>query len=156
MRLKVHRCLQASLPVLPCGRLLSHVVHHMHLLLIWSEHLEASTVAAQVVHGAEDRGGSYYLCMVMKNTCAELSRGDTHYTPSWTSVPSHHPHPEKTWNTSTNHNSANTCNLSIISSGPMLILIYAYHCNIGVSPIAIVTVVNKAGRLPRENSQSLF
>lgn len=50
--LKVHQCFQTSLPVLARAGLLPHVVHHLHLLLIWSKHLEASAVTAQVVHGA--------------------------------------------------------------------------------------------------------
>lgn len=45
-------------PVLSRGRLLSHVVNHVHLLLIWSKHLEAGAVTAQVVHGAEDERGA--------------------------------------------------------------------------------------------------
>lgn len=57
--------LLTSLPVLPRAGLLPHVVHHMHLLLIWSKHLEASTVTAQVVHGAEDRVAHYHLCMMI-------------------------------------------------------------------------------------------
>lgn len=61
----MYECFQTSLPVLATGRLLFHVVHHMHLLLIWSKHLEASTVTAQVVHGAEDKVVNYYLCMVI-------------------------------------------------------------------------------------------
>lgn len=47
-----------GLPVLSRGRLLSHVVNHVHLLLIWSKHLEAGAVTAQVVHGAEDERGA--------------------------------------------------------------------------------------------------
>lgn len=31
-----------------------------------------------------------------------------------------------------------------------------YHCNISISPVAVVTVVHKAGRLARKNSQCLF
>lgn len=65
IHLRVYQCSRTSLPVLSSGRLLSHVVHHMHLLLIRSKHLEASTVTAQVVHGAKDRVGNYYLCVVM-------------------------------------------------------------------------------------------
>lgn len=64
IHLKVKQCLQTSLPVLSRGRLLPHVVHHIHLLLVWSKHLEASTVTAQVVHGAEDRVVSYYLFLL--------------------------------------------------------------------------------------------
>lgn len=54
-----------SLPVLARCRLLFHVVHHVHLLLIWSKHLEASAVTAQVVHGANDREVNYHLSVVM-------------------------------------------------------------------------------------------
>lgn len=43
------------LPILARGRLLFYVVHHLHLLLIGSKHLEASSVSAQVVHGAEEQ-----------------------------------------------------------------------------------------------------
>lgn len=63
IRLKVQQCLQTSLPVLSRDRLLPHVVHHIRLLLVWSKHLEASAITAQVVHGAEDRVVSYYLCL---------------------------------------------------------------------------------------------
>ncbi len=75
---KVQQCLQTSLPVLARGRLLPHVVHHMHLLLIRSKHLEASAVTAQVVHGAEDRVANYYLCVVVWSYNDKLSRSDTH------------------------------------------------------------------------------
>lgn len=51
---RIYPCHPTSLPVFSRGRLLPHVVHHMHLLLIWREHLEACTVTAEVVHGAED------------------------------------------------------------------------------------------------------
>lgn len=64
IHLKVQQCLQTSLPVLSRGQLLPHVVHHIHLLLVWSKHLEASTVTAQVVHGAEDRVVSYDLSLL--------------------------------------------------------------------------------------------
>lgn len=47
---------------------------------------------------------------------------DTHYTPSWTSVPSHHPHPEKTWNT-LNHKSQHTLHW----------FIYCHLCHADVS-----------------------
>lgn len=49
------RCVLRSLPVVTGSRLLFHVVNHMRLLMIGSKHLEASTVPAQVVHGAGDR-----------------------------------------------------------------------------------------------------
>lgn len=63
---KLEQRFQTSLPVLPRARLLLHVVHHVHLLLIWSKDLEASAVAAQVVHGAEDREVKWHPCMVMR------------------------------------------------------------------------------------------
>lgn len=161
IHLKVKQCLQTSLPVLSRGRLLPHVVHHIHLLLVWSKHLEASTVTAQVVHGAEDRVVSYYLFLLGAKFLQWYKKFfmkscDTHYTPSWTSVPSHQPHPENTWVTLwfTNYDNAPTVCL-ITFAGPEVIC-FTYHCNIGASPVAIITLVNKAGRLASENSQGLF
>lgn len=43
----------------------------------------------------------------------------------------------------------------IIFYGPEVIR-FTYHCNIGVSPVAIITLVNKAGRLASKNSQGFF
>lgn len=96
--MKAQQSLQSSLPVLPGSRLLLHVVHHSHLLLVWCKHLEASTVTAQVVHGAEDRYATYCI-WTLRGSCnnRNITNTDTHYTPSWTSVPSHQPHPENTW-----------------------------------------------------------
>lgn len=146
--------LQSSLPVLPSGRLLLHVVHDSHLLLVWCKHLEASTVMAQVVHGAEDRDATYCICM-LRGLCKNRNTNtDTHYTPSWTSVPSHQPHPENTWVTIslTDHIYIRT---SLFSSS-LVMTCSTYHCNIGVSPVAIIAVVNKAGGLASQKSQSLF
>lgn len=64
IHLKGQQRLQTSLPVLSRGQLLPHVVQHIHLLLVWSKHLEASAVTAQVVHGAEDRVVSYDLSLL--------------------------------------------------------------------------------------------
>lgn len=89
--------------------------------------------------------------------CPELCSPDTHYTPSWTSVPSHQPHPEKTCNTlgfTNPHNNIFSTFFFFLSDA--VLICFTYHCNIGISPVAIVTMVNKAGRLTRENSQCLF
>lgn len=113
------------------------MVSHIHLLLVWSKHLEASAVTAQVVHGAEDRVVSYYLCLhgdMFVQWCQKIKKScDTHYTPSWTSVPSHQPHPENTWVTLrfTNHNNAPTNCLShycLWSNNDMLHLPLQYWC----------------------------
>lgn len=158
----MQQCLQTGLPVVCSGRLLPHVVHHIHLLLVRSKHLEARTVTAQVVHGAEDRVGRY--CLIQGNAFIQwllfifFKSCYTHYTPSWTSVPSHQPHPENTWVTLwfTGHdNTPHSLFVSSFSSSPA-VMCSTYHSNIGVPPVAIVTVVNKAGGLARKNSQGLF
>lgn len=76
----------------------------------------------------------------------------THYTPSWTSVPSHQPHPENTWATAwfTRHN-----HIPIVSWVRSFFL-SAYHCNVGVPPVAVISVVNKARRLASQKSQRLL
>lgn len=153
--MKAQQSLQSSLPVLPGGRLLLHVVHHSHLLLVWCKHLEASAVTAQVVHGAGDRDATYCI-WTLRGLCnnRNITNTDTHYTPSWTSVPSHQPHPENTWVTMslTDHIYIPT---SLFSSS-LVMTCSTYHCDIGVSPVAIIAVVNKAGGLASQKSQGLF
>lgn len=157
--LKVHQW--ASVPVLSRGRLLSHVVHHIHLLLIWSKHLEASAVTAQMVHGAEDRVVNDHLWIVhcahyfshLAFLCwvilTKLPRGhQSHPTSHILRIPRIHCDSQIIRN----------AHASILStdSPNILLICFTYHCNIGISPVAIITMVNKAGRLTRKNSQCLF
>lgn len=137
-------------PVLPGGRLLLRVVHHRGLLLVRGKHLEFGPVTAQVVHCAEDRGVSYRTRFhVMPERWENLH---THYTPSWASVPSHQPHPENTWATARSARHIHIPTVSLVRD----LGFPAYHCNVGVAPVAVIAVVNEARRLASQKIQRLL
>ena len=50
----VRLCPLMNLPVLSRSRLHFHMIHDVHLRLVWSKDLEAGPISAQMVHGAEN------------------------------------------------------------------------------------------------------
>lgn len=134
-------------PVLPAGRLPLGVVHHHGLLLVGGKHLEVGPVAAQVVHGAEDRGVSY--CMSSALLYWEL--GKVPYSlNSLVDVSPIPPaasgeHLESTWVTFTSPQSQFLLSRS-----------HSHHSDVGVPPVAVISMVNEARRLASQKSQSLL